>query len=148
MSTATVDALLAEVDALSAAATPGPWTDAECDSWPAWEVTGPGWRLDGAHTWPVIPHSAADARFIARARTLLPDLAAVVREHREESRRARELIGPMRLELDALRAWVRRAVESLSMVMIALPADSPYDAVVQATEAAAATLADAPKEKP
>ena len=142
MSTATVDAMLAEVDALDSSATPGPWEhevwahdheDDEFDGASAWYIRRKGDRTDtsivtdigslclpllarlgfaDAETWGKAQHEA-NARFIARARTLLPELAAVLREHRAESHRAREMIGTMRIELDRTEAARAQAQEWL-----------------------------------
>lgn len=90
MTDATTHELLTEADALDKAATPGPWEaiDGTVMAWiPAdpnsfdqsprredvgggnWGGEGGGYRMDDA-----------DAKFIARARTLLPALAVALRE--------------------------------------------------------------------
>ncbi len=78
MTDSNVEALLAEVERLDAAATPGEWwTDRDGDS------TGETyWALAGPAGW-IANIQAEDkpkgtAEFIARARTLLPELARLV----------------------------------------------------------------------
>lgn len=82
---------LDRLDALAAAATPGPWQE----DGPWWSNHVSGWVITtGADRnavayqplgWDRLPTSAADAAFIAAARDAVPALVAEVRRLREEN---------------------------------------------------------------
>lgn len=127
-----LDALIAEAEGLCVAATAGPW--ARCD--PPWgdrmEIfTGRGdphgqaliascndpfdCNEDHAENW----HPEADAAFIARARTLIPELLAALRQRpgREEVERVlREFWGrvqmPVPYDINELSLPTRRRMEA------------------------------------
>ena len=66
--------------------TPGPW--AVCDRW---NVSGPKYEvMNGSIMVRDDAESDANARFIAAARTLIPDMAAAIAERDAELKRLRE----------------------------------------------------------
>jgi hypothetical protein len=73
---------LAQLEALAASATPGPWHESEDEVHPAWRIVYAGGfnDLDVAHIPPWMTHVEANAAYIVAACNAYPALSAALRE--------------------------------------------------------------------